>query len=109
MEPESNLKVLIPRTVHQEGKASSISVVNASDNFVTIKKGRAIMVGQKISMVTLDKTVTLTLNSNPGSSGDSLDIVKSCSANGQCQRSQQVTPDTLNVVTPEKIERGNTG
>ena len=55
-------------------------------------------------MLTLDKTVTLTLNSNPGSSGDSLDIVKSCSANGQCQRSHQVTLDTLNVVTLEKIE-----
>ena len=41
VEPESNLKVLIPRTVHQEGKVPSICVVNASNNFVTIKKKKS--------------------------------------------------------------------
>ena len=46
VEPENNLKVLIPRTVHDEGKKPSICVVNASDNFVTIKKGRTIASAQ---------------------------------------------------------------
>ena len=54
-------------------------------------------------MVTPDKTVTLTSDSNPGCSGDSSDIVKSCSAIGRCQRIHQVTPDKVNVVTPDRL------
>ena len=38
VEPEDNLKVFIPRNVHDGGMKPAICVVNASDNFVTINK-----------------------------------------------------------------------
>ena len=60
VELEYDLKVLIPRTVHDERKKPSICVVNASDNFVTIKKGRPIASAQEISKVTPDTAVKVT-------------------------------------------------
>ena len=47
VEPENNSKVLIPRTVHGEGKTPSVCIVNLLDNFVTIKKRKIIASAKK--------------------------------------------------------------
>ena len=114
VEPENNLKVFIPRTVHDGGKKPAICVVNASDNCVTMKKGRTIASAEEISKVTLDTAVNVTpdkmVKVTPVSPvikvGPTIEanlVTASKSGLASAQEISKVTLDTAVKVPPDKM------